>query len=129
MLVVDASIVASTLDAGRSFDWLGDELHAPALMWSETRATLHRSTWRRTLSPERGLALLDRLHHCKIRAHRDGKLGAEAWRIADELGWARTYDAEYVALASLLDCRLVTLDGRLRRDADRLGFVVTPSEL
>ena len=34
------------------------------------------------------------------------ELGLEAWRIADELGWARTYGAEYVALGSLLGCRL-----------------------
>jgi hypothetical protein len=32
-------------------------------------------------------------------------------------------DAQYVALASILGCRLVTLDGRLRRGAARLGFV------
>lgn len=51
------------------------------------------------------------------------------WAIADELGWGRTYDAEYVALARILHCRLVTLDARLRRGADRLGFVVTPTEL
>jgi predicted nucleic acid-binding protein len=57
------------------------------------------------------------------------RLGAEAWRIADELRWARTHDAEYVALASLLRCRLVTVDARLRRGADRLGFVVGPTEL
>jgi predicted nucleic acid-binding protein len=57
------------------------------------------------------------------------RLGATAWRIADDLGWARTSDAEYVALAQLLGCRLVTLDLRLRRGADRLGFVVTPAEL
>lgn len=57
------------------------------------------------------------------------ELGQEAWRIAVELGWGRTYDAEYVALASILGCRLVTVDGRLRRGADRLGFVVTPEEL
>jgi predicted nucleic acid-binding protein len=56
-------------------------------------------------------------------------LAGEAWRIADSLGWAKTYDAEYCALASLLDCRLVTVDGRLRRGADRLGFVVGPAEL
>jgi predicted nucleic acid-binding protein len=49
--------------------------------------------------------------------------------VADELGWAKTYDAEYVALAGLLGCRLVTLDRRLRRGADQLGFVVSPDEL
>lgn len=40
-----------------------------------------------------------------------------------------TYDAEYVALADLSGCRLVTLDGRLRRAADSLGFVIGPDEL
>jgi predicted nucleic acid-binding protein len=49
--------------------------------------------------------------------------------VAEEFGWAKTYDAEYVALAKIEGCRLVTLDGRLRRGADRLGFVVTPAEL
>jgi predicted nucleic acid-binding protein len=55
--------------------------------------------------------------------------GRKAWRLAEEFGWGRTYDAEYVALAKLLDCRLVTLDARLQRGTDRLGFVVTPAEL
>ncbi len=58
----------------------------------------------------------------------DGLLAA-AWRLAGEFGWAKTYDAEYIALAQSLDCRLVTLDMRLRRGADRLGLVVTPDEL
>jgi predicted nucleic acid-binding protein len=49
--------------------------------------------------------------------------------LADELGWAKTYYAEYVGLAKLLGCRLVTLDARLRRGTDRLGFVVAPHEL
>jgi len=57
------------------------------------------------------------------------RLILEAGRIADELGWAKTYDAEFVALAALLDCQLVTLDLRLRRGAAALGFVVTPTEL
>lgn len=49
--------------------------------------------------------------------------------IADELGWVKTYDAECLALARLLGCRVVTLDSRLRREADRLGLVVSPAEL
>ena len=51
------------------------------------------------------------------------RLGEEAWRVADELGWAKTYDAEYVALARLLDCRLVTLD---LRSAEPSGSIVIP---
>ncbi len=65
----------------------------------------------------------------KVTERRHDRLSLEAWRIAGEFGWAKTYDAEYLALAHLLDCRLVTLDARLRRGADRLGFVVTPLEL
>lgn len=56
-------------------------------------------------------------------------LTAEAWRIASDLGWAKTYDAEYLASANLLGCRVLTLDMRLRRGAERLGLVVRPAEL
>ncbi|MGH8328226.1 MAG: hypothetical protein ACRET2_15855 [Steroidobacteraceae bacterium] len=52
--------------------------------------------------------------------------------VAPPLMWSEffslTHEA-HVALAQILDCRLVTLDGRLRRGAERLGFVVTPAEL
>jgi hypothetical protein len=57
------------------------------------------------------------------------ELTITAVRIASELGWAKTYDAEYLALARLLDTRVVTLDLRLRRGAERLSLVVTPDEL
>ena len=58
-----------------------------------------------------------------------GRRASKAWRVSDELGWAKTYDAEDVALARLLDCRVVTADARLRRGADRLGLVLSVSEL
>jgi len=38
----------------------------------------------------------------------------EAWRVADRLGWAKTYDAEYLALARVLKCRLLTSDAKLK---------------
>jgi predicted nucleic acid-binding protein len=49
--------------------------------------------------------------------------------LAEEFGWAKTYDAEFVALAGLLRCRLITLDLRLRRASARLGYVIGPTEL
>ncbi len=52
-----------------------------------------------------------------------------AWDVADELGWAKTYDAQYVALAQLLKCRLVTIDERMLRGIARLKIAVRPREL
>ena len=81
------------------------------------------------MAPEDGERARLALEQAPVDRRSDPQLGAEAWRIATELGFAKTYDAEYIALAQLLGCRLVTLDVRLRRAADRLGCVVAPSEL
>ncbi len=72
---------------------------------------------------------MQRLDDTPIERQAPKELLHEAWHVADELGWAKTYDAEYVALGDLLGARVVTYDLRLRRGADRLGFVVTPAEL
>ena len=130
MLVVDASITLSASAVAGGFEELGDtELVAPPLMWSEARSVLHELSWRGDVDPEDAWATRLRLEECPVARRAPGRLGAESWRIADELGWAKTYDAEYVALAVLLGCRLVTLDARLHRGAARLGVVVGPTEL
>ena len=98
-------------------------------MWSEARSALHEHAWRRNIDAETAARAHSRLEQVAVKRRTHRRLPAETWRIADELGWAKTYDAEYVALASLLGCRLVTVDARLRRGADRLGFVVGPTEL
>ena len=56
------------------------------------------------------------------------ELSRRAWSLATEMEWAKTYDAEYLALAELMDCRLVTLDARLHRGTARLGYVISPAE-
>ncbi len=130
MLVIDASVAVAASYAADGFDEFGDErLLAPPLLWSEARSALHELLGRGEITREDAERAHARLERCPVERSRHKRLGAEAWRIAEEFGWAKTYDAEYIALALLADCRLVTLDARLRRATQRLGFVLAPNEL
>ena len=128
--MLDASVVIPACTVERGFRRFGRErLVAPPFMWAEARSSLHEAVWRGKFPELEGRAAIGRLGRCPVQSTDHPELGAVAWDIADELGLARTYDAEYLALARLLKCRLVTLDARLRRGAERFGFVVSPEEL
>jgi predicted nucleic acid-binding protein len=129
LLVVDANVAVAACARPDGFDKLGDDLAGPPLLWSEARSTLYLQVVKGMIDRERARRLPERLIAAPVARLDPPKLGREAWRLAEDFGWCRTYDAEYVALAKLLDCRLVTLDTRLRNGTDRLGFVVTPAEL
>ena len=64
-----------------------------------------------------------------IRLLGDAVLRRRAWEIADELGWASTYDAEYIALTQLQADAFVTLDAKLARRVKDLVPVATVDEL
>jgi predicted nucleic acid-binding protein len=129
-LVVDAgvTIAASATPLGfarfRRFD-----LVAPPLMWIEAQSVLHAMLWRGELRREQIEPMRSRALAAPVARVEPRVLADEVWHVADEFGWAKTYDANYVALARLLRCRLITLDGRLRRGTERLGFVIGPTEL
>jgi len=130
VLVIDASAAIDLCLSPNGFDALAnEELLAPPLILSESLAALHEMRWRDEIPEDMATLALERRRKMPIRIEQPADLSDEAWRLADEFGWAKTYDAEYVALAKLIDCRLLTVDGRLRRGTDRLGFVVTPAEL
>ncbi len=130
MLVVDASVVVNACLAEDGFAPFRERaLVAPPLLWSEVASVLHEMRWRSAISSDLADVAIGRLDEASIQSQRPAELRREAWRIADQLGWARTYDAEYVALAALLGCRLMTIDGRLRRGAGHVVQIIGPTEV
>ena len=105
------------------------DLTAPPLMWSEVASALREVVWRRLLSKETAIEGLTRLAKAPIKRSSPKNLHIEAWEVAEQLGWAKTYDAEYIALAKLLDYRLLTRDASLRRGAGHLVEIIDPTQL
>src|SRR3954469_19017990 len=91
------------------------ELLAPTLLRSQTLSALHEAVRRGELGDDAARERLERLWALPIRLLGDAVLRRRAWKVADLLGWADTYDAEYVALTLLQGDALVTLDPKLAR--------------
>lgn len=128
--MLDASAAVDAALAATGFAALGSErLVAPRLLWSEVASALHELSWRRVVPQDRAAEAFERFLDSPVAPKAPRGLEHEAWRVADALGWAKTYDAEYVALARLLGCRLLTADIRLRRGAARAVPVIGPAEL
>jgi predicted nucleic acid-binding protein len=99
------------------------------LLWSETASVIHELRWRREISEDLTSRAFAALLAAPVKRRAARELYREAWRIADNLGWTRAYDAEYVALARILSGRLFTVDDRLRRGAARLVAIVGPRDV
>lgn len=102
---------------------------APPLLWSETASVLREAAWRRELDPQEARDGLERLLASNIERRAPARLYLEAMTIAQALGWAKTYDAEYVALAKIVNAPLVTRDGRLAGRVGGLVRVIPPGDL
>lgn len=104
-------------------------LAAPPLLWSEVHSAVREAVWREEISPAQSRELLQSFDELEIARERPAALYATAVQIAEELGWAKTYDAEYLALARLRGGRVVTTDHRLLRGARRTGLVADVGSL
>ena len=122
--VVDASAVLHLASADVEVA-AAHELLAPTLLRSQTLSALHEAVQRGEIPADVARDRLARIGRVRIRLLGDGVLRRRAWEVADQLGWASTYDAEYVALTQLQADAFVTLDADLARSVE--GIVATAS--
>jgi predicted nucleic acid-binding protein len=120
--VVDCGVVLQLASEGYEVP-AEHELLAPTLLRSQTLSALHEAVHAGELEPAAAEERLAAIQSIKIRLLGDAVLRRVAWRVADQLGWAETYDAEYIALTQLQADAFVTLDAELARRVE--GIVPT----
>ena len=103
----------------------GHQLVAPTLVRSQALSTLYAAARRGEISVAEGLERVTRINSLKVRFLGDKVLQRTAWRVAAELGWETTYDAEFVALTQLQADVFVTSDAKLARAVSGLVETAT----
>jgi predicted nucleic acid-binding protein len=122
--VVDATAVLHLASQGLEVP-REHQLLAPTLLRSQTLSTLHESVQRGEIPADVARERLARIGRMPIRLLGDAVLRRRAWDLADRLGWASTFDAEYIALTQLQADAFVTMDAGLARSVE--GIVATAS--
>ena len=84
-------------------------------MRCQTLSALQEAVHNGKNAPDVALDRLTRIWRMPIRLLGDAVLRRRAWDVAEQLGWAETYDAEYVALTQLQADAFVTLDAEFAR--------------
>ena len=103
----------------------GHQLVAPTLVRSQALASLYAAARRGDISAAEGFERVIRINSLKVRFLGDKVLQQTAWRVADQLGWETTIDAEFVALTQLQADAFVTSDSELARAVSGLVETVT----
>jgi predicted nucleic acid-binding protein len=101
------------------------QLVAPTLVRSQALAALYESARRGEISAAEGIERVTRINSLKIRFLGDKVLQRTAWRVADQLGWEKTFDAEFVALTQLQADAFVTSNRELARAVSGLVETAT----
>ena len=70
------------------------QLVAPTLVRSQALAALYEAARAGEISAAEGIERVTRINSLKVRFLGDKVLQRQAWKVADQLGWETTYDAE-----------------------------------
>ena len=89
------------------------QILAPTLLRSQLLSLLYQAVQRGEITNKDAERRLSYVRGLQIRLLGDRVLQSVAWKVADQLGWADTFDAEYVALTQLQADALITLDRQL----------------
>ena len=89
------------------------QILAPALLRSQLLSLLYQAVNRGEMTRTDAGRRLSYVRGLRIRLLGDRVLQNTAWKVAGQLGWPDTFDAEYVALTQLHADALITLDRQL----------------
>jgi predicted nucleic acid-binding protein len=129
-IVVDASVVVDlVMSGGNPGPLRAHTLFAPPLMLSEATSILGELAFRSEIPVDRARSCVELLAGLPVTIERPPGHDLRAWDLSRQLGWAKTYDAEYIALSVVLGIPLVTMDLRMQRAAAHLTTILTPTEL
>ena len=104
-------------------------LVAPTLVRSQALSALYQAARRGEISAAEGRERVRRVNSLKVRFLGDKVLQSQAWKVAEQLGWETTYDAEYVALTQLQADVFITSDQKLARSVAGLVETATSDTL
>ena len=129
-VVIDASAAVHLAMAAGPIPGLdGVRLLAPQLLWSESLSAIRTASWRGAIPADAAAEALQRLEDLPIQSIGGPEHRARAIELARRLGWAKTYDAEYVSLALHLAVPLLSTDLRLRRGVSAVIQTLGPADL
>lgn len=101
----------------------GHQLLAPTLLRSQMLSLLYRAVRHGELTKQEADRQLNYVRGLRMRLLGDRVLQSVAWKLADQLGWPDTLDAEYVALTQLQADAFITLDAELAHAVKDLVMV------
>lgn len=97
---------------------------APTLIRSQLLTLFYQAVRSGEMTKKEAERQLNYVRGLRIRLLGDRALQAVAWKVADQLGWADTLDAEYIALTQLQADAFITLDAKLAHAVQDLVTIV-----